>query len=158
MAHGDSTAAPTPVEWRVVGLRRWLPVVLGVCFLGNAADDVAHLVVDDVSPSDPRGLQVFFLVVGVVGVLAAVALLVATWRTRVTLTPTGIAVRTVRRRFFPYDAIGRVYRDRFTSGAITLLLDDDRKVRLPAPVAGLGTSSPEIDAALEQIRARIPAA
>ena len=98
----------------------------------------------------------------VVLVLASVLALVAAawtamvWRSRVALAPAGIEVRRIGRRFVPYAEITRAYRDRSTPGAVTLLLAEGRTLRLPAPLSGLGTSSAQVDEALEQIRARLP--
>lgn len=141
------------MEWRITGVRRWLPVLLLASTLTNAA-------LRAVDASDPATATVGDLVALVVaGVLTLVALLwaVTVWRTRVALTPSGLVVRRVRERLVPYASITRVYRDRFASGAVTLFLDDARTVVLPAPVAGVRHPGSEVDDAVEQIRARLPA-
>ncbi|HEY0240438.1 MAG TPA: hypothetical protein VGC37_17540 [Friedmanniella sp.] len=157
MTGTEPTAAPEVVQWRVTGVRRWLPVLLVLSFAFSCVGPVLHLVAQDATRT-PYALQVGLACFAVAGALGAAALAVVTWRTVVTLTPTAIEVRGGRRRRYPYDEVGRVYRDRHTSGAVSLLLTDHRSVRLPAPVAGLGTSGPEVDAAVEQIRGRLPAA
>lgn len=142
----------THPEWRITGVRRWVPVLLLVCFFAGAVLRLAF------SGGDPwRTRDVAQLVLDVVGAAAALVVVLITSLTRVRLGPTGVEVRGRRRRHVPYDAITRAYRDRFTSGAVTLLLDDGTTTVLPAPVAGLGVGSPEVDHAVEEIRGRLPA-
>jgi hypothetical protein len=139
-------------QWRVRGVRLWVPVLLLVSFLGSA---VLRLAFQDAEPWRTR--DVAQLVFNLVGAAAGLVLVLTTSRTRVRLGTTGVEVRAGRRKHVPYDAVARVYRDRFTSGAVTLLLHDGTKVVLPAPVAGLGVGSPEVDDAVDQIRGRLPA-
>lgn len=142
----------TRPQWRITGVRRWIPVVLLVCFLGSAVLRIAF------QGADPwRTRDVALLVFNLVGAAAGLVLALATSRARVSLGTTGVEVRGGRRRHVPYDAIARAYRDRFTFGAVTLLLHDGTKVVLPAPVAGLGVASHELDDAVAQIRGRLPA-
>ena len=153
MTKTEDGTTPGPVEWRLTGVRRWLPVLLLVCFSVNAVLQLVEVVSD---PGVTIGTYVG-LVVNLVGVLAGAVMVVLAWRARVRLDETGIEVRGARRRFVAYERVTRVFRDRFTSGGATLLLDDGTKVVLSAPVAGLGVGSPEVDDAVEAIRARLPA-
>lgn len=143
--------ATTRSEWRITGVRRWVPVLLLVCFLGSAILRLAS------QGADPwRTRDVALLVFNLVGAAAVLVVMVTTSRTRVRLGTTGLDVRGGRRRHIPYDTVARAYRDRYTFGAVTLLLHDGTKVVLPAPVAGLGVGSPEVDEAVAQIRGRLP--
>lgn len=147
----EPVPAATPaadLEWRVNGIRRGIPVLLLVCFVVVAAGPV-------VRHGSPRWFDLALVGVGLVGVVVSLVLAVITWRTVVTLAATGIEVRGGRRKFYPYAAIGRVHRARLTSGAVSLMLEHDRQARLPAPVAGLGTSAAQIDDAVDQIRRRL---
>jgi hypothetical protein len=145
------TEATSP-RWRITGVRRWIPVLLLVCFLANAVLRIAF------QGDDPwRTRDVALLVFDLVGVAAGLVLVLTTSRARVALGATGVDVRGGRRRHVPYDAIARAYRDRFTFGAVTLLLHDGTKVVLPALVAGLRVASSEVDEAVAQIRRRLPA-
>lgn len=141
----------TASEWRITGARRWIPVLLLVSFLGSA---ILRVTGQEGEPWRTR--DVLLLVVNLLGSTVGLVLALTAWRTRVSLGTTGLDVRVGRRRHVPYDAVARAYRDRFTFGAVTLLLHDGTKVVLPAPVAGLGVGSPEVDDAVEQIRGRLP--
>ena len=148
----ETMTGTTHPQWRIRGVRLWIPALLLVCFLGSAILRLAF------QGADPwRTRDVAQLVFNLVGAAAVLVLVLTTSRTRVSLGTTGIEVRAGRRKHVPYDAVARVYRDRFTSGAVTLLLHDGTKVVLPAPVAGLGVSSTELDDAVRQIRGRLSA-
>ncbi len=150
----DSPTGTDVVEWRLSRARRWLPVLVLVFLATEAVLRLVRVVTDALATIGDYVL----LVVTVLGTLAAAAMVVLARRARVRLGATAMEVRSRRRRSVPYDRITRVYRDRLTSGGATLLLADGTKVVLPAPVAGLGVGSPEVDAAVEQIRARLPTA
>ena len=141
------TSAPNP-RWRVGGVRRWVPVVLVVGF--------ALLTLGRLAGAAPRRWPDLVLgAVGVAGVAFSLVLVVVTWRTVVTLAPTGIEVRGGRRKFYPCASIGRVHRARLKPGGVSLMLEHDRTAVLPAPVAGLGTPDAAVDDAVEQIRRRL---
>ena len=150
MSETEPVPAPlSPAEpaWRVGGVRRAVPVVL---LLGFAVLTVGRL------RGGTRGwFDQVLAAVGLAGILVAVVLVVVTWRTVVTLAPTGIEVRGARRRFYPYASIGRVHRARLKPGGVSLMLEHDRTAVLPAPVAGLGTPDAVVDDAVEQIRRRL---
>lgn len=145
-----AAATGADLRWRVTGVRRWVPVVLVV---GFAVLTLGRLVGD----GPPRWFDRVLEAVGLLGILVSLVLVVVTWRTVVTLAPTGVEVRGGRRKFYPYASIGRAHRARFTTGGVSLMLEHDRTAVLPAPVAGLGTSDAEIDDAVEQIRRRLTA-
>lgn len=144
----DPAATADDLEWRVGGVRRWVPVVLGA---GFAVLTLGRLV----GGAPPRWFDLVLVAVGIAGVLVSAVLGVVTWRTVVTLVPTGIEVRGGRRKFYPYASIGRAHRARFKPGGVSLMLEHDRTAVLPAPIAGLGTPDAVIDDAVVQIRRRL---
>ena len=142
------------VEWRVTGIRRWLPVLLMVSSSANAASSILRLTDPDPS-SLPRSGDVVFLVLAGLVFVCALFLLAVTVRTRVTLGPEAVVITAGRRRVVPYDDVQRAYRDRWSSGAITLALRDGSRLVLPAPTAGPKTQNADLDRALDLLRERL---
>lgn len=153
MADGDGSGAGTRA-WRVTGWRRWLYLLLLALFLAQAGLRLVALLIDP-PPHYGNGIA---LVLALLGVLAYTGLAVQHVRTQVSLEPDGIDVRVFRTRRIPYASIARVFRDRFQLGAVTLELEDQSRVVLPAPATRLKSPTPELDEAVALIQARVAAA
>ncbi|HEY0239401.1 MAG TPA: hypothetical protein VGC37_12205 [Friedmanniella sp.] len=149
----DRSTARDARQWRTTGFRRWWPVLLMASFLGDGTSSVLRLTSRGPS-SLPRAGDIVFVVLAALGLIASVVLVVLTQRTQVTLEAEGVAVRAGRRKFFPYQSIDKAYRDRWSSGAVTLQLRDGRKEVLPAPTAGFGPNA-QLDAVVLLIQQRV---
>ena len=150
----DPTAADVPPSWRITGLQRWLPVFLTATFAAQVLLRVVELVTE---PPPHVGDWIQLALVSV-GAACMGTLGILTRRTRVTLTPSGVEVRSARSRLVPYATIDRAHRSRWSRGTVTLDLLDASTVVLPAPVAALKDPAPELDEAVDEINARVRAA
>ncbi|WP_232506356.1 PH domain-containing protein [Microlunatus flavus] len=145
---------PSTRTWRVTGWRRWLYVLLLVSFLAQAVNRLVDLLV---GPPPHYGDGIFFAL----ALLAALAygwMVVLYLRTRVTLTPEGVEVRSFRTKVIPYTEVERAYRNRFSRGVVSLDLLDATRIALPAPVSGFKDAAPELDEAVALIQARVDGA
>ncbi len=92
-------------------------------------------------------------VIGALGVVLCLTRFLMSARVGVTLTPDAVTIQTMRRRTIPWPAVRSVLVENWWGSSTLVVVEADRRTRLPVPRKSDRKQDPAFDAAAHAIRA-----